>query len=117
MPFPRFHSFDELINHLCESFKEHIDEEDKYEYENWEEQFENLVHHNIHHECAWGIFGFEISFNTSEICYMFQKFNDYDIEINWENTRDAELSNIIINYAWLECENEIEEYIKELWNS
>lgn len=113
MPHPRFNNLADLITHLFQSFKEEI-EEMKDEYENWEEQYEDMLDHRINDECAWAYYGFETSFNMSEICYMFQKFNDYDIEINWENTRDAELSNIIIYYAWLECENEIEEYIKEV---
>ena len=114
MPHPKFYQFNNLINHLFESFKEEI-EENKNEYETWEEQYEDMLNYRINDECAWAYYGFELDFSASEICFMFQKFNLYDLEINWENTRDAELCNLIIYYAWLENMNDIEEYGKEVW--
>jgi hypothetical protein len=114
MPHPRFNNFHDLINYLFDSFKEEI-EENKNEYESWEEQYEDMLNYRINDYAAWAYYGFELDFSASEICFMFQKFNDCDFEINWDNTRDAELCNLIIYYAWRDCAEDIEEYGKELW--
>ena len=114
MPHPRFNKFNDLINHLFECFKEEIEEE-KHEYESWEEQYENMLDYRINDDGAWAYYGFELDFNAREICFMMKCFNDYDFEINWDNTGDADLSNIIIYYVWRDCAEDIEEYGKEVW--
>ncbi len=114
MPHPSFSEFNNLIFHLIESFKEDI-EENKDEYENWEEQYEDFLNYRINDDCAWAYFGFVTEFNTNEICYMMKCFDDYNLEINWENTRDADLCNIIIHYAWMQEMDVIEEYGKKVW--
>ena len=112
MPHPKFSRFYDLISYLFESFKEEIEENKEY-YETWQEHYEDMLEHRINDDCAYAYYGFEIDFNASEICNMFNCFNDYDIEINWENTDKFQLHNTIIYYVWRDCNEDIEDCFKE----